>query len=331
MIRSWEAPLDRCAYIVRQGRDEACPADQMSRILEELRDTGETCRSIAAKLAAVLAGHCEAGLLRALDAIAAAADVSGLANAYHNPDHSRAVGVSWVNLARINNTLAASGAAAAIGAHGFALGACAAFGHDLFHDGTTNMDGPGGKVVPFRLESLAADFVAMQLAAHGVGRDDVLAARAAILATDVSAGYPVLESALAAGEAMEAPALHREEFVRLRDAGPRLLATLLRDADLLQSAGLRAGDHDRATRAILAERGLAGQLSVHATAELLFGKVLKGRFWSEAGATFQPSLDMLRALNTVRLRGPADADAPLAALAMTFAGPEGRGAATGRS
>lgn len=329
MTRSWEAPLDRCAYIVRQGQGEACPADQMSWILQDLRDSGESCRSIAAKLAAVLAGHCEAGLLRALDAIAAAADESGLANAYHNPDHSRAVGVSWVNLARINNNLAESGAATAIGAHGFALGACAAFGHDLFHDGTTNMAGPGGLVVPFRLEILAADFVAAQLAAQGVGRDDVLTARAAILATDVSAGYPVLESALEAGAGMAAAALHAEEFARLRDPEPCLVATLLRDADLLQSAGLRAGDHDRATRAILAERGLAGQLSIHATAELLFGKVLKGRFWSQAGAAFQPSLDMLRALNTLRLRGSADADAPLAALAMTFAGPQGGRAAAG--
>ena len=315
MMHAWEARLDALPFAARLGsRDPALP-EQISDILRDLRDSATSCRDICRALAGAFSDEDEGGVSLALDAIGAAADASGTGNAYHNPDHSRAVGVSWLNLARIHNRNAP---ARRIGAHAFLLGCCAAFGHDIFHDGTTNMT--AGVVVPFRLERLAADFASAKLAAHGVARRDVLAVRAAILCTDVSAGYPVLAAALAKKPPPPSASLDTDAFARLADPQPQLAACLLRDADLLQSAGLRACDHDRATRAILAERGLAAQLSKHATAELLFGKVLDGRFWSDAGALFQPSLDTLRALNGLRLRGMADADADLAELALNFAG-----------
>ena len=310
---AWAADLRACCFVLRRQPDAPPFGAQLSDILQHLRETDSGCRAVARVIACCFRDCGETALLRALDGIAAAADRSGAANAYHNPDHSRAVAVSWLNLALIHNDLAAQGRAAALGAHAFLLGCCAAFGHDLCHDGTSNeaVTAKGARmVVPFRLESIAAAAVLEQFASAGVAGLDADAVRCAILCTDVVHGYPHLEAALA-GVDQPAP------FSALRDRTCVAIAALLRDADLLQSAGLRPADHDRSTRAVLAERGLAAALSLHQTAEILFGKVLKGRFVSQAGQVFQPNLDRLRALNALRLQSPGHAAADLADLAKS--------------
>lgn len=304
--------VDRCGFVACRGpSNDASPAG-LSDMLQKLSLDKTASVEICGRIARAFDHWDHRDLTLALMAIGEAADLSGLGNAYHNPEHSRNVGVSWINLAQLHNRLA--DASEAICARSFLLGCCAAFGHDLLHDGTSNevVDDCGGRrVEPFRLERIAAERVAAILAAAGVSEEEILIARCAILCTDVAHGYPRLEAALAA------PARElASDFAPLRKPAALRLTALLRDADLLQSAGLRAGDHDRNTRAVLAERGGAADPAQKAAiAEFLFAKVMRGRFLSDAGQSFQPNLAALIALNAVRLKEPQCATMDLEALA----------------
>ena len=281
--------------------------DHLAELIVALNDQAVSCGDVARSMLVQLRTNAPPKLSGAVLAIADRADRSGEANAFHNPQHSRDVGVIWLSLALANNRLALAGTAPGrLSDRELLLGMCAAFGHDLDHDGTSNnvaTAGPDGTErttrVAFRLERLAADCVCEALQAHGAEPAEVAAARAAVLTTDIVDGYAMLDAAVSpSGVAREAAA----DFAPLRDPAVALLAVILRDADVLPSAGLTAREYDRNTALLEAELGIPRHSLGPDGTEEFFGRVLRGRFLSPPGKLFQPRLDALRALNDVRLR-----------------------------
>jgi hypothetical protein len=293
--------------LLEAGSSDWTP-DHLTRLMAIVSRSGLSCGDVARSIV----GRFDAGasgLRNALVAIADRADRSGTANAFHNPQHSRDVGVIWVNLALANNGLAQSGEAPRrLSDHELMLGVCAAFGHDIGHDGTTNnatTAGPDGVArserIAFRLETVAADCVSGILHAQGADQADIAAVRAAILATDVVDGYAALEAALARFEA-GGTTRPNGDFAAFDDPAVTLIAAILRDADVMPSAGLSAREYDRNTALLEVELGLPRHAIGAAGAEEFFGCVLGGRFLSPPGKLFQPRLDALRALNKLRLQ-----------------------------
>jgi len=283
-------------------------ARALSHLLEDLRRSRHCSRTICERIIRLLKGSDRDPLAPALLAIAGEADASGLANRYHNPAHSLDVGVIWLTLALLSNRLAERASQPTLTRHDLLMGCCAAFGHDIHHDGQGNEAlGPDNApvYVPFRLETQAADFVTSRLLASGADADTIQTVRCAILITDVVHGYPVLETALAGGTGAIHADAERPEFAALKRPATRLIAATLRDADILQSAGLTARDHDRQTAALEAERGLPRHALGAEAAEVFFEHILGGRFVSPGGKRFQGSLDRLRELNQRRLSEPA--------------------------
>jgi hypothetical protein len=221
------------------------------------------------------------------------------------------VGVIWFNLALANNRLAETGGSPhRLSDRELLVGACAAFAHDIGHDGTTNgavaigLDGAEHHVrVPFRLETLAANFACDILRSHNGGPLELSAVRAMILSTDVVDGYEALDAALGIGKT--APLNPNPDLAVLADTRVRLMAAMLRDADVMPSAGLTLRDFDRYSRLIEIELGLAPMSLGPVEAEKFFGAVLHGRFVSPAGQLFQPRLDALVAINKIRLADKA--------------------------
>lgn len=242
-------------------------------------------------------------LAEALLSVAASADRLDTANAYHNPAHLCDVGLVWINLAFLNNRLPAPQKWCDLDDQCLLLGACTAFGHDVGYDRRGNNVAPGpsetAKHDSFRMESRAADIVAGILRHHGVGERHILAARAIILATDIVDGYAVLESCLSA-RFEQARHSSKREFVAFEHPATLLSAAILRDADILRSAGLTARDHDQQTAALERELGMPRPFTPDET-EHFFGHVLGGRFLSPPGQLFQSRLDALRALNRHRM------------------------------
>lgn len=268
--------------------DHARLPDILSRLLLKLdgkTSSLDVCRSLLASLGS------RAGTLgEALLEVAEEADRSGRDNAYHNPVHSRDVGVVFANLARLQSLLATGTDAVDAGA--FLAGCCAAFGHDLGHDGSDG--GPDGE--PFRLERIAADTVGSIMTRHRVLPALVERACAAILVTDVHGGYRALD------RARREPASPPQAGTlrALADPAAREMASLLRDADVLQSAGLTPADHDRQTARLEAERGMPSHTMGARGADFFLKDVIRGRFLSDAGEVFQPRLDLLLRLNARR-------------------------------
>jgi hypothetical protein len=214
------------------------------------------------------------------------------------------VGVIWLALALLSNRLAERDGSTHLTARELLIGCCAAFGHDIHHDGQGNETLGADNLpvyVPFRLEIQAADFVATRLAASGANAETIEATRCAILITDVVHGYPVLENALVGCAQSIHADVQRSEFAALKRPEIRLIAATLRDADILQSAGLTARDHDRQTANLEAERGLPRHALGAEATEAFFEHVIGGRFISPGGRRFQASLNRLRELNRRRL------------------------------
>jgi len=120
-----------------------------------------------------------------------------------------------------------------------------------------------------------------------------------ILSTDIDDGYRLLDAALGISE--QVPAEPYPHFARLSDPRVRLMAAMLRDADIMPSAGLTLRDFDRYSRLIEIERGLAHMSLGPVQAEKFFGDVLHERFVSPPGQLFQSRLDALSAINRIRL------------------------------
>ncbi len=289
-----------------------------------LRQSGLSCHDIAGEILAKL-GTGTVPLDGALLAIAAEADRSGTRNAFHNPDHARDVGVVWLNLALACNRLAAAGKApCTLSDRELALGVGAAFGHDIGHDGTSNYvaaPGPDGVErsvrIPFRLETVAADRVCDILLSHGADPSDIAAARAMILSTDVEDGHRAVAAAVAGGTD-EPPGAG---FAAFAVPAVRLMAAILRDADVIPSAGLSPRDYDRQTKLFEAERRIPGAGLGPTGAEDFLGGVLGGRFISPPGKLFQARLDALRALNGLRLCEAEERDLDLESAARLFVSP----------
>ena len=234
-------------------------------------------------------------LRRALVDIGAAADTSGLANAYHNPAHSRDVGVIFANLMRLQASL-----------HqrwetpdhtDFLIGCCAAFGHDIGHDGQDG--GP-----PFRLEQIAADRVGAILDHYSVDPHLIERVYGAIMATEVTNGYRALDEAGRGPLSSDVP----DCLLGLAVRKNRDTACLLRDADVMQSAGLTPEDHDRQTARLEEERGIPQHSMGVSGADFFLKDLIRGRFLSDAGRIFQPRLDHLLELNDRRARKGAVAN-----------------------
>jgi hypothetical protein len=231
--------------------------------------------------------------------ICADADRSGRANAYHNPAHSREVGVNWFCLALLHNALCDQAGQEPLSRSQLAVGLCAAFAHDLDHDGVGNAD-DAGVYRPFWLESLAADHGAGVMATARVGSNDIASVRCAILLTDPRCGYPVLEASLTPDFRVEQTMALRPEFACLVESSVRLMAAILRDADLMPSAAMTACDHDARTREMLIEQGREPQAQDRSSTDAFLSGLVGGRFLSPAGRRFQSDLDHLKALNAAR-------------------------------
>jgi hypothetical protein len=289
--------------------------EALSRLLAGLAALSVTNAEAAERLAAALSLHGPS--LSAMRLVAQDADLSGAQNSYHNPAHTRAVAVGWANLAVVHNRLAAQGCAGdVLSPEIMALGLCAAFGHDLDHDGVGNFvtePGPDGmpvtRRVAFRLEIIAADHTAALL--NGCGIDPVLvsAVHAAIMVTEPEEGLGTLERE----SATQWGALTRPDMY--------CAAQMLRDADLLASVALTAADHDRQTALLGAEIG--ADLSHPAAAAHLFRRAIAERFHSPAGVLFRQQTLAFQAINALRGGGaPGAGWLPLAAAARRLAGGE---------
>jgi hypothetical protein len=271
--------------------DEARLPDALSLALQDLDACAvsnvQLCRAIAAKADGIADAR---PIANALIEIGEAADRSGLSNAYHNPAHSRDVGAVFLNLARLE-FLDERDRNAAL--RTIVLGCCAAFGHDIGHDGG---DSSGA---PFRLERVAAGIVGDILRRNGVPLRLAEMAECAVLTTDVHEGYEILDAALRGAPIQlgpEAPAALR----LIADPVTRHLAFLLRDADVMQSAGLSPDDHDRQTRRLEAEQGIPRNTLGARGADFFLRDMIRGHFLSEAGHLFQPRLGRLLYLNDLR-------------------------------
>ncbi len=255
------------------------------RALDDQVSSVEACRSILRQLP-----DAPAFLGDALLDIASAADRSGLRNAYHNPVHSRDVGVIFANLMRLQALLVSGTPKPDVTE--FLTGCCAAFGHDVGHDGKEG--GPDAK--PFRLERIAAETVGGIMESHAVDFHLIDRAYCAIMATEVQNGYRALEETGRGPLAKDAPdCLHG-----LAGRKNHEIACLLRDADVMQSAGLTAEDHDRQTARLERERGIPAHSMGARGADFFLKDLIKGRFLSAAGHVFQPRLDRLLRLNALR-------------------------------
>jgi len=271
----------------------------MSRLHAVLREQDVACADVGAALLRHLAVSSEAPLARALLAICRDADRSGRANAYHNPAHSREVGVNWFCLALLHNRLAvAGGPALRLDVSAIVVGLCAAFGHDLGHDGRGNVDADG-VYHPFWLETMAADQVAARMTAARVSAQAIAWVRCAILLTDSRCGYPILEAAIASDPDDAAPPANPELHV-LSQPLARLMASLLRDADLMPSAAMPARDHDARTHEMMIELGRGDVESDWASTDAFLSDLMGARFLSAAGARFQGDLNRLMMLNAAR-------------------------------
>lgn len=280
--------------------DATALPDALSAVLRGLDDqvsSTEACRSILRQLP-----QAPAFLGEALLDIAAAADRSGLGNAYHNPVHSRDVGVIFANLVRLQALLECGAPKPDV--TDFLTGCCAAFGHDVGHDGKEG----GLDAEPFRLERIAAETVGGIMERHTVDFHLIERAYCAIMATEVQNGYRALEKSGRGPLPADVP----ECLHGLAGRKNREIACLLRDADVMQSAGLTAEDHDRQTARLERERGIPTHSMGARGADFFLKDVIKGRFLSAAGHVFQPRLDRLLKLNALRAR-TQDASGGLAA------------------
>jgi hypothetical protein len=294
------------AFAFALGRRSSAFADSLvlSNLLASLRATHQDSQRVCEAIIGLFPKQADGPYARALLMIAAQADGSGRGNPYHNPLHSLEVGVIWLTLAMLGQTSAPATFGVYFEPNDLLLGCCAAFGHDLLHDGHGNETiAPNGAITyqPFRLELRAAECVGAILQRNHADEPAVEAVRCAILLTDIVQGYPVLEASLKPDFDAASSVRLRQEFAALRRPSVRLMSAILRDADVLQSAGLTASDHDRQTAALEAEKGLAPHSLGAYGARAFFEDILGGHFLSPGGQAFQRNLDALRALNQRRI------------------------------
>lgn len=251
--------------------------DGLALLHERLREENPTCVELCVEFCRAL-GVMDRNAANALIDIAKIADRSGTDNPFHNPAHSREVTVNWWLLARLHGT-----APPALTRAAMLLGLIAAMGHDLHHDGQGN--GVGAAHIPFRLESVAAATTEAVLCRHGVPENSRATVTAMILSTDVRNGYPYLEGA-GVGDARFAP---------LGDEVILLCAQMLRDADLLPSAGTSIAAYRARTAELERESGLTPGAWGGAAGATFFETVVRHRFLSPAARLFAPNLAMIAA------------------------------------
>ncbi len=272
----------------------------LSAVHARLRSSGCSCGEVGAAFLKRLGIGAEAKLARSLAGVCRDADASGLANPYHSPSHSREVAVDWFCLALLQNALAdRDPIRRRLSPEQMVLGLCAAFGHDVGHDGCGNQ-GPDGCYRAFHLERIAACLVGRRLIEAGLAPAQAEIVRCAILITDPRAGYAALEQALR-GEPVGRDVC--PEFGALETPAAQLTCAMLRDADLMPSAGMTPADHDERTREMRSEQGRDQGSATPAESDAFLSGLVGGRFLSPAGAAFQADLDRLLTANAARAPG----------------------------
>lgn len=269
-------------------RDDADAPALLERALRHAEARG--CAEVASDLAA--AWRLPPRVRGAIRAAGDAADASGQANAYHNPAHTRAVVVAWGVLAALHAALCRASAdrrsaaeLPSLRARAVAIGLLAALGHDLDHDGRGNVDPRTGGATPFRLENIAAARTAAILNEAGAAGLEP-AVTACILATETEGGYGALRD----------PALRVGRLAPLATPSCWLAAAMLRDADLVSSAGLSEAAFATQAALLSAELGPAGAVPP----AIFFGRIAADGFMSPAGRLFNPRFQALRALHVGR-------------------------------
>jgi hypothetical protein len=265
-------------------------------------------------------GQCEESshARMALD-LARQADAMNESNPYHNADHLREVTVSMANLVALNVTRHEG---VLLDRNELTIAIALAVGHDLGHDGATNnvpaLDHAGNAVtgldgkpvmvnVPFLLEDKAIAAINVAGRRAGVPEADLRWMRAAILTTDENTGYKILDAVF---DPHYDPALKgellalRPELAALGESKCLRLATMLRDADLLGSAGTSVVENDRETDRLERERGMDAGALRGAGTEYFLGTIARGKFLSPEGRLFQDNIAYLRQLNAARLQTP---------------------------
>ena len=120
--------------------------------------------------------------------------------------------------------------------------------------------------------------------------------RAAILSTYPPAGYAAV---LPGTRRKAAPGDIHPGMAMLANPECRLVAAMLRDADLMTSAGLSAAEHDLQAALLSQEDGKdAGS---PAATERFFRRTARGGFASPAGKLFMTRFRALHAINQLRL------------------------------
>jgi hypothetical protein len=301
------APISSASVVPASRLPPSDVPSAVTRLSRLLSSSGVGCVDLA-RAAGEWTGLGEGDPIRsALFSLAKLADATGSGNAYHNGTHMRDVLIAGMNVATADSAVSGPLTPRERG-----LLALACVAHDLDHDGCGNSVSPSPSsekvYVPFRLEARAADAAAKAMREIGVPESDVVAVRGLILATDTIRGYAALR-----GEASkEDPA---ELSLVVSDPSLSRLAGMLRDSDLLFSAGLSPSMHDEQTSLLETELGL-GKGSMGPKGAAFFLKNLAGGTFLSAGAraVFGDGMKSLVALNEVRLRSSELASLPLAAV-----------------
>lgn len=265
--------------------DERLPLEDhgLADLQEALRRSKVTCAALAGAFLQAIGSSDDDPAARALRAVAAAADRSGLANAFHNPAHTREVAVNWWLLARLHGAVSGP-----LARQMRLLGLIAAFGHDVGHDGGGSGNSPDGNA--FRLETIAVGIVAREMRRARMTESDCAIVAAMILSTDVREGYAHLRES--------GPVDAR--FAPFADPLVLLSARMLRDADLLPSAGTSVAAYRARTAELEREEGRGGRAPSGDMAAYFFDHIVERRFLSPAGQRFASILHVIAASATGR-------------------------------
>lgn len=218
--------------------------------------------------------------------IAREMDVSSDRNSYHNRAHTREVLLNSHFLALRNAADPLSDMP--LKPHDRALIAVAALIHDLDHDGTRN-DG-----VPFRLEKRSLENAEVFFTAWNVDIKDRARIRTLVLSTDPDVAPNTVKAVHAAhfdkGPKAD-PSDHAFELAPLSDPRLSRMSAIIRDADILSSAGLTPDYAKEQTLKLGREWNKA---ITPADTMAFLTHVVGDRFISPEARFFAPNLETIR-------------------------------------
>ena len=250
---------------------------------------------------------------------------SGPNHPYHGPQHTREVLINAVMLAGRNNELAVQQPSAGIpylSQTEMIIQILAALGHDLLHDGASNLvRGKDGTIRrhPYRLERIAADQTRRILEDEGVCQSATDKVVILILSTDPTGAHLAVREAMAfhAGRHVSGDAIgsrtggvlgspssssygEPEMNALFQDSRLSHQAAIMSDADLFSSAGISVRYHVLQTTRLGHET--ARQMDRRSSLYFI-DEILHGSFVTPAGCRFNQVVGDIRAF-------AMDSDAP---------------------